>query len=131
MFVLFECSKSSLSFTPKPKQITKNKYNQKPTYETLRRSLEAMKAHCLENGVTRLSIPRYGVFFAFHWLTLNLLNTEYPLEIPLYKESEQIIFSIYYTFEYIFGALGLAVVWTDWFGRMCLWSLKKSSSTQM
>lgn len=113
MFVLFECSKSSLSFTPKPKQITKNKYNQKPTYETLRRSLAAMKAHCLENGVTRLSIPRYGVFFAFHWLILNLLNTEYPLEIPLYKESEQITFSIYCTFEYVFGALGLAVVWTD------------------
>ncbi|XP_053500157.1 ADP-ribose glycohydrolase OARD1 [Ictalurus furcatus] len=40
--------------------ITKNKYNQKPTYETLRRSLAAMKAHCLENGVTRLSIPRIG-----------------------------------------------------------------------
>ncbi|MCI4387423.1 hypothetical protein PGIGA_G00074020 [Pangasianodon gigas] len=40
--------------------ITKKKYNQKPTYETLRQSLEAMKAHCLENGVTRLSIPRIG-----------------------------------------------------------------------
>ncbi|XP_060750665.1 ADP-ribose glycohydrolase OARD1 [Tachysurus vachellii] len=40
--------------------ITKKKYNEKPTYETLRQSLEAMKAHCLENGVTRLSIPRIG-----------------------------------------------------------------------
>ncbi|KAB5546331.1 hypothetical protein PHYPO_G00070800 [Pangasianodon hypophthalmus] len=40
--------------------ITKEKYNQKPTYETLRQSLEAMKAHCLENEVTKLSIPRIG-----------------------------------------------------------------------
>ncbi|XP_027026073.2 ADP-ribose glycohydrolase OARD1 [Tachysurus fulvidraco] len=40
--------------------ITKEKYNDKPTNETLRQSLEAMKAHCLENGVTRLSIPRIG-----------------------------------------------------------------------
>lgn len=44
------------------KQITKEKYNHKPTYETLKQSLEAMKAHCVENGVTRLSVPRYGVF---------------------------------------------------------------------
>ncbi|TSM04876.1 O-acetyl-ADP-ribose deacetylase 1 [Bagarius yarrelli] len=40
--------------------ITKEKYNHKPTYKTLRQSLEAMKSHCLENGVTRLSIPRIG-----------------------------------------------------------------------
>ncbi|KAI4886419.1 hypothetical protein NFI96_015343 [Prochilodus magdalenae] len=40
--------------------ITKKKYSQKPTYESLRHSLEAMKAHCLDNGVTRLSMPRIG-----------------------------------------------------------------------
>ncbi|XP_072552673.1 ADP-ribose glycohydrolase OARD1 [Salminus brasiliensis] len=40
--------------------ITKEKYNNKPTYQTLRQSLEAMRAHCLENGVTRLSMPRIG-----------------------------------------------------------------------
>ncbi|XP_046725624.1 ADP-ribose glycohydrolase OARD1 [Silurus meridionalis] len=40
--------------------ITKERYNNKPTYDTLRQSLEAMKAHCLENGVTMLSIPRIG-----------------------------------------------------------------------
>ncbi|KAG7323071.1 hypothetical protein KOW79_012773 [Hemibagrus wyckioides] len=40
--------------------ITKEKYNHKPTYDTLRQSLEAMKAHCLENGVSKLSIPRIG-----------------------------------------------------------------------
>ncbi|KAG9269578.1 ADP-ribose glycohydrolase OARD1 isoform X2 [Astyanax mexicanus] len=40
--------------------ITKKRYSHKPTYETLRQSLEAMKTHCLENGVTRLSMPRIG-----------------------------------------------------------------------
>ncbi|XP_053337830.1 ADP-ribose glycohydrolase OARD1 isoform X2 [Clarias gariepinus] len=40
--------------------ITKVKYNCKPKYETLKQSLEAMKGHCLENGVTKLSIPRIG-----------------------------------------------------------------------
>uniref|UniRef100_A0A8C5XNE8 Macro domain-containing protein n=1 Tax=Microcebus murinus TaxID=30608 RepID=A0A8C5XNE8_MICMU len=32
----------------------------KPTYENLRKSLEAMKSHCLKNGVTDLSMPRVG-----------------------------------------------------------------------
>ncbi|XP_026854016.2 ADP-ribose glycohydrolase OARD1 isoform X2 [Electrophorus electricus] len=40
--------------------ITKKRYNHKPTYETLRQSLEAMKAHCIASGVTRLSMPRIG-----------------------------------------------------------------------
>ncbi|XP_062396589.1 ADP-ribose glycohydrolase OARD1 [Sardina pilchardus] len=40
--------------------ITKKKYNHKPTYDSLRKSLLAMKAHCLANGVTRVSMPRIG-----------------------------------------------------------------------
>ncbi|KAL6482805.1 hypothetical protein MHYP_G00076770 [Metynnis hypsauchen] len=40
--------------------VTKKRYNHKPIYDTLRQSLEAMKAHCLDNGVTRLSMPRIG-----------------------------------------------------------------------
>ncbi|KAL2104134.1 hypothetical protein ACEWY4_001002 [Coilia grayii] len=40
--------------------ITKQKYSHKPTYDNLRKSLMAMKAHCLENGVTRISMPRIG-----------------------------------------------------------------------
>ncbi|XP_035237345.1 ADP-ribose glycohydrolase OARD1 isoform X2 [Anguilla anguilla] len=40
--------------------ITKKKASQKPTYDSLRQSLEAMKRHCLENSVTRLSMPRIG-----------------------------------------------------------------------
>ncbi|KAJ8265897.1 hypothetical protein COCON_G00149960 [Conger conger] len=40
--------------------ITKKKASQKPTYDALRQSLEAMKLHCLENGVGSLSMPRIG-----------------------------------------------------------------------
>lgn len=40
--------------------ITKQKYNQKPTYETLKKSLESMREHCLANGVNRISMPRIG-----------------------------------------------------------------------
>ncbi|XP_038676260.1 ADP-ribose glycohydrolase OARD1-like isoform X2 [Scyliorhinus canicula] len=40
--------------------ITKKKAYQKPTYDSLQSSLEAMKRHCLNNGVTRISMPRIG-----------------------------------------------------------------------
>uniref|UniRef100_A0AC11EV42 Uncharacterized protein n=1 Tax=Ovis aries TaxID=9940 RepID=A0AC11EV42_SHEEP len=40
--------------------ITKKRASHKPTYENLRKSLEAMKSHCLRNGVTDLSMPRIG-----------------------------------------------------------------------
>lgn len=39
-------------------QITKKKAPQKPTYDSLRQSLEEMKSHCMLNGVTRVSMPR-------------------------------------------------------------------------
>ncbi|KAM7405042.1 hypothetical protein PAMP_012333 [Pampus punctatissimus] len=40
--------------------ITKKKASQKPTYESLRQSLEDMKSHCVKNGVTHISMPRIG-----------------------------------------------------------------------
>nr|XP_046251669.1 ADP-ribose glycohydrolase OARD1 [Scatophagus argus] len=40
--------------------ITKKKASQKPTYDSLRQSLEDMKSHCVLNGVTKISIPRIG-----------------------------------------------------------------------
>ncbi|XP_078276718.1 ADP-ribose glycohydrolase OARD1 isoform X2 [Rhinoraja longicauda] len=40
--------------------ITKKKAFQKPTYESLQSSLEAMKKHCISNGVTSISMPRIG-----------------------------------------------------------------------
>ena len=40
--------------------VTKERYWNKPTYATLRASLETMKTHCGENGVEHLSMPRIG-----------------------------------------------------------------------
>ncbi|XP_054464504.1 ADP-ribose glycohydrolase OARD1 [Anoplopoma fimbria] len=40
--------------------ITKKKASQKPTYVSLTQSLEDMKTHCVENGITRISMPRIG-----------------------------------------------------------------------
>lgn len=40
-------------------QVTKRKATYKPTYDSLRRSLEDMKSQCLRDGVTRVSMPRY------------------------------------------------------------------------
>uniref|UniRef100_A0A3Q3AC54 O-acyl-ADP-ribose deacylase 1 n=1 Tax=Kryptolebias marmoratus TaxID=37003 RepID=A0A3Q3AC54_KRYMA len=40
--------------------ITKKNATQKPTYDGLRQSLEDMRSHCVENGVTRISMPRIG-----------------------------------------------------------------------
>ncbi|XP_030417259.1 ADP-ribose glycohydrolase OARD1 isoform X2 [Gopherus evgoodei] len=40
--------------------ITKKKVSHKPTYENMQKSLEAMKTHCLNNGVTDISMPRIG-----------------------------------------------------------------------
>lgn len=40
--------------------ITKHKASQKPTNESLKQSLEDMKSHCIQHGVTRISMPRIG-----------------------------------------------------------------------
>ncbi|XP_051890885.1 ADP-ribose glycohydrolase OARD1-like isoform X2 [Pristis pectinata] len=40
--------------------ITKKRAFHKPTYESLQRSLEAMKKHCISNEVMRISMPRIG-----------------------------------------------------------------------
>lgn len=40
-------------------QITKKKASQKPSYSNLKLSLEDMKSHCVQNGVTRISMPRF------------------------------------------------------------------------
>ena len=40
--------------------VTKDRYWNKPTYETLRGSMEAMKVHCIKNGVKKLGMPRIG-----------------------------------------------------------------------
>ncbi|XP_051912820.1 ADP-ribose glycohydrolase OARD1 [Hippocampus zosterae] len=40
--------------------MTKKKVSQRPTYDNLRQSLEDMRVHCIQNGVTRISMPRIG-----------------------------------------------------------------------
>ncbi|KAL4233673.1 ADP-ribose glycohydrolase oard1 [Mactra antiquata] len=40
--------------------VTKVKYNHKPTYDTLKSSLKAMKDHGMKNNVTGISMPRIG-----------------------------------------------------------------------
>ena len=40
--------------------ITKEKYNGKPTYDTLRQSLVKMKEHMVLNGVKEVSMPKIG-----------------------------------------------------------------------
>uniref|UniRef100_A0A3P8WQ02 O-acyl-ADP-ribose deacylase 1 n=1 Tax=Cynoglossus semilaevis TaxID=244447 RepID=A0A3P8WQ02_CYNSE len=40
--------------------VTKKRASQKPTYDSLTRSLEDMKSHCLRNEVTKISMPRIG-----------------------------------------------------------------------
>jgi len=40
--------------------VTKERYNQKPTYETLQSSLEAMKKDLVEKGIRGLSMPMIG-----------------------------------------------------------------------
>ncbi|AKU37505.1 ADP-ribose glycohydrolase [Scale drop disease virus] len=40
--------------------VTKKRYCDKPTYTDLRKSLEHMKLHCLQNNVNHVSIPKIG-----------------------------------------------------------------------
>ena len=40
--------------------ITKEKYNGKPTYHSLRQTLVKMKEHMVSNGVSEVSIPKIG-----------------------------------------------------------------------
>ena len=40
--------------------VTKARYFQKPTYDTLRNSLIAMKQHCVQHDVKKLAMPRIG-----------------------------------------------------------------------
>lgn len=74
--------------------ITKNRAFQKPTYESLQNSLEAMKKHCISNGVTCISMPRIGCGLdKLNWNAVaariqdvfkdtNIVITVYSLENP-------------------------------------------------
>ena len=40
--------------------ITKEKYSNKPTYDTLRSSLESMKHHSVQHKVSHIAMPKIG-----------------------------------------------------------------------
>jgi O-acetyl-ADP-ribose deacetylase (regulator of RNase III) len=40
--------------------VTKAKYSDKPTYESLRQSLESMRSHAIKNGVAEIAVPKIG-----------------------------------------------------------------------
>ena len=57
--------------------ITKERFSNKPTYDTLCSSLEAMKAHCQKNEVMRLSMPKIGCGLdKLDWLKVSDLITQ-------------------------------------------------------
>lgn len=57
--------------------VTKKYYYQKPTSESLRKSLMSMKEHCLANGVDRVSMPRIGCGLdKMHWENVSSIITE-------------------------------------------------------
>ncbi|KAG1961902.1 ADP-ribose glycohydrolase OARD1 [Pimephales promelas] len=57
--------------------ITKEKYNQKPTYDSLRKSLVSMREHCLFNGVNSISMPRIGCGLdKLKWENVSSIITE-------------------------------------------------------
>uniref|UniRef100_A0A096MGH1 O-acyl-ADP-ribose deacylase 1 n=1 Tax=Poecilia formosa TaxID=48698 RepID=A0A096MGH1_POEFO len=63
--------------------ITKKKASQKPTYDSLRQSLEDMKSHCLQNGVNRISIPRIGCGLdKLQWSRRSLHSTYVYIKKP-------------------------------------------------
>ncbi|KAG1961905.1 ADP-ribose glycohydrolase OARD1 [Pimephales promelas] len=58
--------------------ITKEKYNQKPTYDSLRKSLVSMREHCLFNGVNSISMPRY--IETFNNIAILNLNADFDFK---------------------------------------------------
>ncbi|XDV45834.1 hypothetical protein PO909_013857 [Leuciscus waleckii] len=57
--------------------VTKKKYNQKPTYDTLRNSLVSMREHCLANAVNSISMPRIGCGLdKLKWENVSSIITE-------------------------------------------------------
>lgn len=52
--------------------VTKSRYFEKPTYDTLRYALEDMKQQCDKHGIKRLAMPRIGCGLdKLHWETVK------------------------------------------------------------
>ena len=59
-FIDFSYIRIVLLFPSGIRQVTKVHYFHKPTYDTLHSSLQAMRDHCVSNGVKELCMPRIG-----------------------------------------------------------------------
>ena len=83
--------------------VTKEKYSDKPSYESLRSSLEAMKQHSLDHGVESISMPKIGCGLdglswpAVKTLIMNVFQQEnlritvYYQDLPPYTMSRAIL----------------------------------------
>ncbi|XP_061177214.1 ADP-ribose glycohydrolase OARD1-like [Saccostrea echinata] len=66
--------------------VTKVKYSDKPTYDSLRASLEAMKDHCLKHQVRHLAMPRIGCgldLLKWEEVSLILVETFHDTDISI------------------------------------------------
>ena len=59
--------------------VTKEVYSDKPTYETLRQSLEKMKEHAEENNVTHINMPRHAGICCRHSAFLQKIKEMVPI----------------------------------------------------
>ena len=57
--------------------ITKERYHNKPTYDSLRNSLVEMREHMIQHNVTKLSIPRIGCGLdRLNWDNVSVIISE-------------------------------------------------------
>lgn len=64
--------------------ITKPKYFHKPTYQTLEKSLQAMKSHCKENSVSSLAMPKIGCGLdKLEWNKVSALIKDVFKDLPI------------------------------------------------
>ena len=70
--------------------VTKKMYYDKPTYDTLRRSLHALKEHCAAHEVKHLAMPRIGCGLdRLNWdRVLSMIRSEFrdtSIEVEIYS----------------------------------------------
>lgn len=100
-------------------QVTKKRASQKPTYDSLTRSLEDMKSHCLRNEVTKISMPRFVFSFPL-WLSATL-SVSRLLRLQ-FKKNVSFFFPT-------FSSTASAVAWIDWSGGEWRWFWSRCSNT--
>ena len=76
--------------------ITKEKYWNKPTYDSLQQSLESAKNICIENNITKLAMPTIGCGIdQLNWdlvksIILNIFkDTDMEILVVFFKQKER------------------------------------------